>query len=77
MDKLDKFNNTFLDLVLDWKYIFYFIAGLYILATILALGEGNKYALMIISWAIIVLAAIIMMIVLREKKSPPEEKEDC
>ena len=76
MDKLDKFNNTFLDLVLDWKYIFYFIAGLYILATILALGEGNKYALLIISWAIIVLAAIIMTIVLREKKSPPEEKED-
>lgn len=76
MDKLDKFNNTFLDLVLEWKYIFYFIAGLYILATILALGEGNKYVLMIISWAIIVLAAIIMMIVLKEKKSPSEGKED-
>jgi len=76
MDKLDKFNSTFLDLSLSWKNIFYFVAGIYVLATILALGESSKWILLVISWAILVFAAIIMTIVLRDKKAPPEGTED-
>lgn len=68
MDKLDKFNDTILELSTNWKYIFYFVAGIYILATILYFGAGSKWVLMIISWAIIVFAAIIINIVLKEKK---------
>jgi len=73
MDKLDDLNNTFLDLTLSLKNIFYFVAGLFVLATILSLGSGSKVAVLIITWAIIVLAAIVMNIVLREKISPSKE----
>ncbi|MBW1666926.1 MAG: hypothetical protein JRI79_11480 [Deltaproteobacteria bacterium] len=74
MDKLDKFNNTFIDLALSWKNIFYFVAGIVVLASILALGSGSKIAVVIIGWAIIVIAAIVMNIVLKEKKSPPKKE---
>ena len=74
MDKLDKFNNTVLDLSTDWKYIFYFVAGIYILSTILFIGEGSRWGLAIISWAILVLIAIVMRIILREKKSSLKEE---
>ena len=75
MDKLDKFNDTILELSTNWKYIFYFVAGIYILATILYFGAGSKWALMIISWAIIVFAAIIFNIVLKEKKTSDKNIE--
>ena len=45
MDKLDKFNDTILDLSTNWKYIFYFVAGIYILATILYFGAWSRWAL--------------------------------
>jgi hypothetical protein len=76
MDKLDKFNNTVLDLCLDWKNIFYFVAGIYILSTILFIGEGSRWGLAIISWAILFLVAVIMRIVLKAdiKSSKRAEK---
>ena len=69
MDPLDKFNNVVLELSLNWKYIFFFVAGVYILATILYLGEGHRWVLAIISWIIIVGAAIAMNYVLKDKSS--------
>ena len=75
MDKLDKFNDTILDLSTNWKYIFYFVAGIYILATILYFGAWSRWVLMIISWAIIVFAAIIINIVLKKKKTLDKNTE--
>ena len=77
MDKLDKFNNAVLDLSLNWKYIFYFVAGIYILSTIMyiAIANGSRWGLAIISWAILVIVAIVMTIVLREKKEPSSSSE--
>ena len=77
MDKLDKFNNAILDLSLNWKYIFYFVAGIYVLSTIMyiAVATGSRWGLAIISWAILVLVAIVMTIVLREKKESPSASE--
>ena len=77
MDKLDKFNNTILDLSLNWRYIFYFVAGIYILSTIMyiAIANGSRWGLAIISWAILVIVAIVMTIVLREKKEPSSSSE--
>jgi len=69
MDQLDKFNQVILDLSMNWKYIFFFVAGVYILATILYLGEGHRWVLAIISWIIIVGAAIAMNYVLKDKSS--------
>ena len=67
MDKLDKFNNTIIDLSTNWMYIFYFVAGIYILATIRYIAEGSRWGLAILSWAILVLIAIIMTMLLRDK----------
>ena len=75
MDKLDKFNDIVLDLSSNWKYIYYFVAGLFVVATILSLGSGSKVATVIICWAILVAGAIVMNIVLREKKGRPENPE--
>ena len=70
MDKLDKFNNIILDLSLNWKYLFYFVAGIYVLSTIMyiAIANNSRWGLAIISWAILVVVAIAMTIVLKEKK---------
>lgn len=70
MDKLDKFNNIILDLSVNWKYIFYFVAGIYVLSTIMyiAIANNSRWGLAIISWAILVVVAIAMTIVLKEKK---------
>jgi hypothetical protein len=70
MDPLDRFNNVVLELSLNWKYIFFFAAGVYFLATILYLAEGHRWGLAIISWIILVVVALAMMFVLREKSSP-------
>ncbi len=74
MDKLDKFNNTILDLSLNWKYIFYFVAGIYVLSTIMyiAIAGNSRWGLAIISWAILVLVAITMTIVLRKNEKPSQ-----
>ena len=66
MDKLDKFNNTVIDLCMDWKNIFYFVAGIYILSTFLYIAEGSRWGLAILSWAILAFIAIIMMRVLKK-----------
>ena len=60
MDKLDKFNNVILDLSLNWKYVFYFVAGIYVLSTIMyiAISNNSRWGLAIISWAILVLVAV-------------------
>ena len=74
MDKLDRFNNTFIDLCMDWKNIFYFVAGVYILSTFLYLAKDSRWGLAILSWAILVLIAFIMMKVLKKhNQEPPEE----
>lgn len=75
MDPLDRFNKVVLDLSVNWKYIFFFIAGVYILATILYLGEGHRWVLAVISWIILVGVAIAMNFVLREKSSPDSTEE--
>ena len=75
MDPLDRFNKVVLDLSMNWKYIFFFIAGVYILATILYLGEGHRWVLAVISWIILVGVAIAMNFVLREKSSPDSAEE--
>lgn len=75
MDPLDRFNKVVLDLSVNWKYIFFFIAGVYILATILYLGEGHRWVLAVISWIILVGVAIAMNFVLREKSSPDSTED--
>jgi hypothetical protein len=70
MDPLDKFNKVVLDLSVSWKYVFFFIAGVYFLATILFLAEGHRWSLAVISWIILVAVAVAMTFVLREKSSP-------
>ena len=78
MDKLDKFNNIILDLSVNWKYIFYFVAGIYVLSTIMyiAIANNSRWGLAIISWAILVVVAIAMTIVLKDKKkSSPGQME--
>lgn len=75
MDPLDRFNKVVLDLSMNWKYIFFFIAGVYILATILYLGEGHRWVLAVISWIILVGVAIAMNFVLREKSSPDSTED--
>ena len=70
MDQLDKFNQVVLDLAVNWKYVFFFVAGVYILATILYIGEGHRWVLAVISWIILVGVAIAMNYVLKEKSSP-------
>jgi len=75
MDPLDRFNNVVLGLSMNWKYLFFFIAGVYFLATILYLGEGHRWVLAVISWIILVGVAIAMNFVLREKSSPESTEE--
>lgn len=70
MDQLDKFNQVVLDLSMNWKYIFFFVAGVYFLATILYLGEGHRWVLAVISWIILIGVAIAMNYVLKGKSSP-------
>lgn len=79
MDKLDKFNNIILDLSLNWKYIFYFVAGIYILSTIMyiAIANESRWGLAIISWAILVLVAIAMRVVLKEKQEEPSKEPEA
>ncbi len=75
MEPLDRFNKVVLDLSVNWKYIFFFIAGVYVLATILYLGEGHRWVLAVISWIILVGVAIAMTYVLREKSSPDSTED--
>ncbi len=75
MEPLDRFNKVVLDLSVNWKYIFFFIAGVYFLATILYLGEGHRWVLAVISWIILVGVAIVMTFVLKEKSSPDSAEE--
>jgi hypothetical protein len=70
MDPLDKFNQVVLDLSMNWKYIFFFIAGVYFIATILYIGEGHRWVLAVISWIILVGVAVAMNHVLKERSSP-------
>jgi predicted ferric reductase len=78
MDKIDKFNSIILDMSTNWKYIFYFVAGIYILSTIMyiAIANNSRWGLAIISWAILVLVAIAMTIATREKKDKTPYRED-
>ena len=78
MDKIDKFNSIILEMSTNWKYIFYFVAGIYILSTIMyiAIANNSRWGLAIISWAILVVVAIAMTIVLREKKEKTPYRED-
>ena len=78
MDKLDKLNNTVIDLALNWKNIFYFVAGIYVLATILGLGWGAKFTFnLVISWLILILVGVLMeLFILKEKKTPSKEAQD-
>lgn len=76
MDKLDKFNNIILDLSLNWKYIFYFVAGIYVLSTIIYIAIDSRWGLAIISWAILVVVAIAMTIVLKEKEKSPKKSDE-
>ena len=75
MDKLDKFNNTILDLSLNWKYIFYFVAGIYFLSTIMyiAIAAESRWGLAIISWIILAIVGLAMTYVLKEKKDSAQE----
>ena len=73
MDKLDKFNNTILDLSLNWRYIFYFVAGIYFLSTILYMAIKSRWGLAIISWIILVIVGLAMTYVLKEKKGSAQE----
>ena len=75
MDKLDKFNNTILDLSLNWSYIFYFVAGIYVLSTIMyiAVANNSRWGLAIISWVILVIVGFTMKYVLKSKKEPSQE----
>jgi len=75
MDPLDKFNKVVLDLSANWKYIFFFVAGVYVLATILYLGEGHRWVLAVISWIIIVGVALAIPFVLKEKSSPDSTED--
>ena len=75
MDRVDKFNNTVLDIILNWKNIFYFALGICFLSPILYFGRNSNIAMLIIFWVILVIVAIVMHIVLRGKRSEPEEKE--
>jgi hypothetical protein len=68
MDKLDKFNNTFINLFMDWKNIFYFVAGIYILSTILYVARNSRLWIAIVSWAILVLIAVLMNNIFKENK---------
>ena len=75
MDPLDKFNKVVIDLSMNWKYVFFFIAGVYFVATILYLGEGHRWVLAVISWIILVGVAIAMNFILREKSSPDSTED--
>lgn len=62
MDKLDKFNQSVMEIGFNWRVLFYFVAGIYVLATILAIGGESNTALLIISWIVVVLGVIILTI---------------
>lgn len=62
MDKLDKFNQAVMEIGFNWRVLFYFVAGIYVLTTILAIGRESNTALLIISWIVVVLGVVILTI---------------
>lgn len=62
MDKLDKFNQGVMEVGFNWRALFYFVASIYVLATVLAIGGESNTALLVISWVVVALGVIVLVL---------------